>query len=177
MAEKQTWRWNQRCSSNGFVFGTVRKVGGNMAQTCQDIMTKDPFCGMPTDRVQVIAQLMRDRDVGAVPICESHETKRLLGIVTDRDLALRVVGAGCDPKSTCVRDVMTREVFTCRPEDDVQKALELMERRQVRRIPIVDRENRIVGIIAQADIARRLKDPQKVSEVVEEISRPRAAAA
>ena len=147
-----------------------------MAQRCQDIMTKDPFCGMPTDSV-LIAQLMRDRDVGAVPICESHETMRLVGIVTDRDLALRVVAAGCDPKSTWVRDVMTREVFTCRPEDDVQKALELMERRQVRRVPIVDRENRIVGIIAQADVATRLKDPQKVSEVVEEISRPRAAAA
>jgi CBS domain-containing protein len=72
---------------------------------------------------------------------------------------------------------MTREVFTCRPDDDLQKALELMERRQVRRIPVVDRENRIVGIIAQADIATRLKDPQTVSEVVEVISRPRAAAA
>jgi CBS domain-containing protein len=148
-----------------------------MAQRCQDIMTKDPFCGMPTDSVQLIAQLMRDRDVGAVPICESPETKRLVGIVTDRDLALRVVAAACDPKSTCVRDVMTREVFTCRPEDDLQKVLELMEQRQVRRIPIVDRENRIVGIIAQADIATRLKDPQKVTEVVEVISRPRAAAA
>ena len=77
---------------------------------------------------------------------------RLVGSVTDRDLALRVVAAGSDPKSTCVRDVMTREVFSCRPEDDVQEALELMERGQVRRIPIVDRENRIVGIIAQADI-------------------------
>jgi len=72
---------------------------------------------------------------------------------------------------------MTREVFTCRPEDDLQKALELMEQRQVRRIPIVDRENRIVGIIAQADIATRLKDLQKVTEVVQVISRPRAAAA
>jgi CBS domain-containing protein len=140
-------------------------------------MTKDPFCGMPTDSVQLIAQLMRDCDVGAVPICESPETKRLVGIVTDRDLALRVVAAGCDPKSTFARDVMTQELFTCRPEDDLQKALELMERRQVRRIPIVDRENRIVGIIAQADIATRLKDPQKVTEVVEVISRPRAAAA
>ncbi len=114
---------------------------------------------------------------GAVPICESPETKRPVGVVTDRDLALRVVAAGCDPKSTCVRDVMTREVFTCRPEDDLQKALELMEQRQVRRIPIVDRENRIVGIIAQADIATRLKDLQKVTEVVQVISRPRAAAA
>jgi CBS domain-containing protein len=72
---------------------------------------------------------------------------------------------------------MTREVFSCRPEDDLQKALELMERRQVRRIPIVDRQNRIVGIIAQADIATRLKNPQTISEVIEVISTPRMMAA
>src|ERR1700730_18497852 len=95
-----------------------------------------PVLRHPTDSVQLIAQLMRDRDVGAVPICESPETKRLVGIVTERDLAVRVVAAACDPKSTCVREVMTREVFTCRPEDDLQKVLELMEQRQVRRIPI-----------------------------------------
>jgi CBS domain-containing protein len=72
---------------------------------------------------------------------------------------------------------MTREVFFCRPEDDLQKALELLERRQVRRIPIVDRQNRIVGIIAQADIATRLKNPQTISEVIEVISTPRMMAA
>jgi len=72
---------------------------------------------------------------------------------------------------------MTREVFSCRHEDDLQKALELMERRQVRRIPIVDRQNRIVGIIAQADIATRLKNPQTISEVIEVISTPRMMAA
>jgi CBS domain-containing protein len=94
-----------------------------------------------------------------------------------RDLALRIVAAGCDPNSTCARDVMTREVFFCRPEDDLQKALELMERRQVGRIPIVDRQNRIVGIIAQADIATRLKNPQTISEVIEVISTPRTMAA
>src|ERR1700681_3053710 len=86
------------------------------------------------DSAQRAAQLMRDRNVGAILICESQETKRLVGIVTDRDLALRVVAEGCDPKGTCVGDVMTRELFTCRPEDDVQKALELMERQKVRRI-------------------------------------------
>ena len=148
-----------------------------MTKTCRDIMTEDPFCCVPTDSVQRVAQLMRDRDVGAVPICENHEAKLLIGIVTDRDLTLRIVAAGCDPKSTCVRDVMTREVFSCRPEDDLQKALELMERRQVRRIPIVDHQNRIVGIIAQADIATRLKNPQTISEVIEVISTPRMMAA
>ncbi len=94
-----------------------------MTKTCLDIMTKDPFCCVPTDSAQRVAQLMRDRDVGAVPICESHEAKRLIGIVTDRDRALRIVAAGCDPKSTCARDVMTREVFSCRPEVDLQKVV------------------------------------------------------
>ena len=143
-----------------------------MKKTCRDIMTKDPFCSSPADSAQSVAQLMRDRNVGAVLICESQEPKRLVGIVTDRDLTIRIVAAGCDPKSTCVGDVMTREVFTCRPEDDVQKALELMERHQVRRIPVVDQQNRVVGIITQGDIAIRLGDPQKIAEVVVEVSKP-----
>jgi len=148
-----------------------------MKKTCRDIMTKDPFCCEPADSAQTVAQLMRDRNVGAVLICESQETKRLVGIVTDRDLTLRIVAAGCDPKATCAGDVMTPELFTCSPEDDVQKALELMERHQVRRIPVVDQENRIVGIITQGDIAIRLRDPQKIAEVVVEVSKPSRAAA
>jgi CBS domain-containing protein len=148
-----------------------------MKRKCQDIMTKDPFCCVPTDSTQRAAQLMRDRNVGAILICDSEETKRLVGIVTDRDLALRVVAEGCDPKTTCIGDVMTRQVFTCRPEDDVEKALELMERHQVRRIPVVDQQNRIVGIITQGDIATRLGNPQKVAEVVIEVSKPSTAAA
>jgi CBS domain-containing protein len=148
-----------------------------MKKTCLDIMTKDPLCCVPADSAQRAAQLMRDRNVGAILICESQETKRLVGIVTDRDLALRVVAEGCDPKGTCVGDVMTRKLFTCRPEDDVQKALELMERYKVRRIPVVDQQNRIVGIITQGDIAIRLKDPQKIAEVVVEVSKPSTVAA
>jgi CBS domain-containing protein len=148
-----------------------------MKQTCRDIMTKDPFCCTPMDSAQRAAQLMRDRNVGAVPVCESEETKRLVGIVTDRDLTLRVVAEGCDPTATCLGDVMTRQVFTCNPEDSVDKALELMERHQVRRIPVVDQQNRIVGIITQGDIALRLRDPQKIAEVVVEVSKPSMAAA
>jgi CBS domain-containing protein len=140
-------------------------------------MTKDPLCCVPADSAQRAAQLMRDRNVGAVLICESQETKRLVGIVTDRDLAVRVVAEGCDPAGTCVGDVMTREVFSCHPEDDVQHALDLMERHQVRRIPIVDHQNRIVGIITQGDVAIRLRDPEKIAEVVVEVSKPSTAAA
>jgi CBS domain-containing protein len=148
-----------------------------MKRKCQDIMTKDPFCCVPTESSQRVAQLMRDRDVGAILICESEETKRLVGIVTDRDLALRVVAEGTDPKATPVGSVMTREVFTCQPEDDVERALESMEKHRVRRIPVVDQQNRIVGIITQGDIANRLRDPQKVAEVVTEVSKPGTLAA
>lgn len=112
------------------------------------------------------AQLMRDQNIGAVLICDSEESKRLVGIITDRDLTVRVVAEGCDPQRTCVGDVMTQIVFSCHPEDDVQTPIELMERHQVRRIPVVDQQNRILGIITQGDIALRLKDPQKLAEVV-----------
>ena len=146
-----------------------------MKRTCQDIMTKDPFCCEPKDSAQRTAQLMKERNVGAIPICESHGTK-LLGIVTDRDLAVRVVAEGRDPRSTTVDTVMTRRVFSCRPEDDLDKALKLMEQHQVRRIPVMDQQSRIVGIITQGDIAIRLKDPQTIAEVVTEVSKPSVGA-
>ncbi|HYR91475.1 MAG TPA: CBS domain-containing protein [Terriglobia bacterium] len=113
-------------------------------------MTKDPFCCEPMDSAQHTGQLMKERNVGAIPICESMESKRLLGIVTDRDLALRVVAEGRDPKTACIGDVMTQPVFTCRPEDPVEKALQLMERHQVRRIPVVDQQGRILASLLRA---------------------------
>ena len=146
-----------------------------MKRTCQDIMTKDPVCCEPTDSAQRTARLMKERNVGAIPICESHGTK-LLGIVTDRDLAVRVVAEGRDPRSTTVDTVMTRRVFSCRPEDDLDKALKLMEQHQVRRVPVMDQQSRIVGIITQGDIAIRLKDPQTIAEVVTEVSKPSVGA-
>ena len=148
-----------------------------MTQKCQDVMTKDPFCCLPSDRAQQVGQIMRDRNVGAIPICESPATKKLVGVVTDRDLTIRVLAEGRDPKNTAVAGVMTGQVVTCRPEDDVEKAVKLMESRKVRRIPIVDAQDRIVGIITQGDIAIRLKDRQKVAEVVIEVSKPGLAAA
>jgi CBS domain-containing protein len=98
----------------------------------------------------------------------------LLGIVTDRDLVLKVLAEGSDPRSTQIDGVMTTDVVACNPEDACDKALDLMEQHQVRRIPIVDKDNRLVGIISQADIATRLDEPAKTAEVVEEISRAAA---
>ena len=137
---------------------------------CSEVMTKDPVCCLPSDTTERAAQIMKDEMVGPVPVVDDHETRQLVGIVTDRDLALNVVAEGRDPMTTTVDMVMSRILVTCREDDDIQKAMDLMAENQVRRIPVVDDEGRIVGIIAQADIATRLSEPEKTAEVVEEIS-------
>jgi CBS domain-containing protein len=117
---------------------------------------------------------MKTENVGSVPICEDRHGKRLLGIVTDRDLALQVVAENRDASRTKVQDVMTREPLTCRADDDLQIALDAMEKHQVRRIPVVDDDQRLIGMISQADVAVRSDQPEKTAEVVEEISRSQA---
>lgn len=113
---------------------------------------------------------MKNENIGPIPVIENEQTNKLVGIVTDRDLALKVVADERDPKSTKVDEVMTRKVVTCRPEDDLQKALDAMSEHQLRRIPVVDDDNKLVGIIAQADVATRVNQPQKTAEMVKEIS-------
>ena len=137
---------------------------------CNEVMTKNLVCCLPNDMVAKVAQLMKSKDIGPVPIIENEQTKKLVGIVTDRDLALKIVAEGRDAKSTKAEEVMTRKVVTCRGEDDVQKALDAMSEHQLRRIPVVDNDNRIVGIIAQADVATRVDQPAKTAEVVKDIS-------
>ena len=137
-----------------------------------DIMTKDLVYSLPSDMVSDVAKLMKDEDIGPVLIVDdSHDGKRLVGIVTDRDLALKVVSEGRDPNSTRVEDVMTGSLVTCRADDDVENAMRAMAQNQLRRIPVVDDNGQLVGIISQADVATRLNEPQSTAEVVKEISR------
>jgi len=137
-----------------------------------DIMTKDLVYSLPSDMVSDVAKLMKDEDIGPVLIVDdSHDGKRLVGIVTDRDLAIKVVGEGRDPKSTRVEDVMTGSLVTCRADDDVENAMRAMAQNQLRRVPVVDDSGQLVGIISQADVATRLNEPQSTAEVVKEISR------
>jgi CBS domain-containing protein len=138
--------------------------------TCSDVMTKNPVSALAGDTVTSVAQLMKERDIGPVPIVEDKISKRLIGIVTDRDLALKVVAGGRDPNTTLVQDVMTTEVVTCREDDDIESTLDSMARNQLRRILVVDGDNHLVGIIAQADVATRMDEPEKTAEVVKEIS-------
>ena len=141
---------------------------------CDEVMTKNPVCCLPNDTVAKVAQLMQRDNIGSIPVIEDEQTQKLVGIVTDRDLTLKVIAKGRDAKSTKVDAVMTRQVVTCRAEDDLQKALDAMATHQLRRIPIVDNDNKLVGIIAQADVATRVNQPEKTAAVVKEISQSNA---
>ena len=143
--------------------------------TCGDVMTKDPAFCVPTDSAARVAKVMKVKNVGSIPVCESRHSRKLVGIVTDRDLALHVVAESRDASSTHVEDVMTREPCTCHPEDGFQNAWEAMQQYQVRRIPIIDGSGQLIGIIAQADIAARKEEREKTAETVEEISKPSTA--
>jgi CBS domain-containing protein len=120
---------------------------------------------------------MKEQDVGPIPVVDSRENNRLVGIVTDRDLTLKVVADGRDPDSTRIEEVMTRHPVTCPAGENLQKVLDAMAENQVRRIPVVDDQNRLVGIISQADIATRVGAPKKTGEVVEKVSRSASAGA
>ena len=126
---------------------------------CSEVMTKSPVCCLPNDMVVNVAELMNSGNIGSIPVIENEQTKKLIGIVTDRDLALKIVAKGLDAKSTKVEAVMTRKMITCRADDDLLKALDAMAEHQLRRIPVVDAEHKIVGIIAQADVATRVDQP------------------
>jgi CBS domain-containing protein len=138
---------------------------------CNEVMTKNPVCCLPNDSVAKAAELMKSQNIGSIPVIENEQSQKLVGIVTDRDLALKIIAEGRDAKSTKVESVMTRKVVTCRADDDLQKALDAMAEHQLRRIPIVDNDNKVVGIIAQADVATRADQPEKTAEMVKEISR------
>lgn len=142
-----------------------------MAKQVRDIMTADPVCCVTADSVQRAARLMRSEGIGSVPVVRDPG-RELMGIVTDRDLVMNVIAEARDPNRTTVGEVMTREPVSCQPEDDAQKVMDLMAKHQLRRIPVVDAHNHIVGIVAQADIAVRMDEPNKTGQVVESISEP-----
>ena len=137
---------------------------------CSEVMTVNPSCCLTTDTVYQAARLMKSEDVGSIPILNDSEGRRLEGIITDRDIVLKVVAEERDPKNTRVSEVMTTDVVTCRINDDLDQTLHLMEEHQVRRIPIVNDNGQLAGIVSQADVATRMHDPAKTAEVVKEIS-------
>ncbi len=140
----------------------------------RDIMTPDPAWCTPDTSARETAVLMRDHDCGSIPVVESQQRKRLVGTVTDRDLAVRGLAAGKGPE-TPVRELLTASPVTCGPDDEVEIVREVMVARLVRRVPVVDTDGQLVGIVAQADIAREegAASDQEVGRIVEAISEPR----
>ena len=138
-----------------------------MAQTIRDLMTRSPRTIDSAGSAVDAARLMRDEDVGLIPIVESD---RLVGTVTDRDIAVRLVAGGKSPETTHVADIASRELVTIDPDQDVDEAMRLMSKHQVRRLPVVEEDGKLVGIVAQADIAKHVAAAQ-TGDVVEKISK------
>jgi len=139
---------------------------------CIEVMTQEPACCEPGESITRAAEMMKQEDVGSLPVVDSREDKKLVGIVTDRDLVVKVLAGGGNVERATVRDAMTSNPTSCRETDEVDKAVQLMSERQVRRMPIVDERGRLRGIIAQADVATRVNRDKTTGELVEAISEP-----
>jgi CBS domain-containing protein len=132
----------------------------------RELMTVKPRTVKAGDSVVEAAKLMRGEDAGLAPIVDGD---RLVGVVADRDIAIRVVAEGRDPQSTKVEEVASQNVVTIDPQQDLDEALRLMAQHQLRRLPVVEEDGKLVGIVAQADVARHA-DSERTGQVVEEIS-------
>ncbi len=133
---------------------------------CRDIMTTSVRTASSNNTLQDIAEWMRDSDVGSVPVVEDG---RLIGIVTDRDIVVRSVAEGREPGSS-ISGAMTTDIYSVRPDEFVFEAIRLMGDKQVRRVPVVDENGHLAGIISMADIALEMEDQAEIAETLEEIS-------
>lgn len=141
----------------------------------KDVMSKTIFCCTPNDSIQQAARLMKENDIGAVPVVTDCKVPQLVGIVTDRDLCMRVIAEAHPIEKTKVGDIMTKSPITCLPTDSIEKCESLMSEKQVRRIPVVDAKGICLGMIAQADIA--LHDTAShISKTLAAISYPHTSA-
>ena len=138
----------------------------------QDIMSKNPTCVTPDTTLADAARLMKTENIGVLPVVESDSSKRLVGVLTDRDIAVRAVADGRDGATTSVGHIMSSDVRTSTVTDSVKDVMDLMGREQVRRVPVIDERGTLVGIISQADIVLEAKDDKRAEKTVEQISQP-----
>jgi CBS domain-containing protein len=138
-----------------------------MTTHVRDVMTPGVKTSSPSQSVTEAAELMKSEDVGSVPVVDGG---RLVGILTDRDIVMRAVAERRDPQTVLVDEVASHDLVTVDPDQDLDEAMELMARHQLRRLPVVE-DDRLVGMLAQADVALEANE-KKVGETVEEISKP-----
>lgn len=137
----------------------------------KELMTETPACCTIDTSLQEVARLMIGHDCGAIPVVADKQTMRLVGIITDRDITCRAVAQGRNPLEMNAGDCMTRTVSTVTPETSLEECCNVMESNQVRRVPVVDRNQGCCGVIAQADIARGTSE-KLTAEVLREVSQP-----
>jgi CBS domain-containing protein len=140
----------------------------------RDVMTPSPTTIVASEPISRAAQLMAQFDIGALPVIDNHQDRHLVGIITDRDIVIRHVAKG-GSRDCCVSDHMTASnLHVTRPDTEIHDVIRVMAHDQVRRMPVVDDDKRVIGVIAQADVARQLgfTEPQVVGDVVEAISTP-----
>ena len=135
----------------------------------QDVMTTNPCSVAPDATAREAARVMQAEDIGIVPVVDGE---RLVGVITDRDIAIRIVGEGRSADAKVSEVMSTSGLTTCRPEEDIDVVMEAMANEQLRRIPIVDERGSLVGIVAQADIVRKARNDGKAEKTVERISAP-----
>lgn len=141
-----------------------------------EIMSSRPTCCTPGTQLQEVAKLMLEKDVGEIPVVESTESLKPAGVITDRDIICRAVALGKNPLDMRADDVMTKTVISVTPETTVDECCDIMEENQIRRLPVVDQNGEICGMVSQADIARSLPE-EKAAEVLRFVSQPSAKAA
>ena len=139
----------------------------------REVMSTNPTCCIPNDTAQSVAKMMCDLNVGSLPVVADHQSRTLVGMITDRDLCCSVLAQGLDSK-TMIQDFIADSPVSCREGENIDRCERVMQEHQIRRVPVVDGENRVIGIVAQADLA--LKDkPEKVHKTVAEISKSRTS--
>jgi CBS domain-containing protein len=135
----------------------------------RDIMTSDPACCSPDTALSEVGRLMIDYDCGEIPVCEGEDSKKPVGVVTDRDIVVRTVGAGLNPMDMTAGEIMSTPVVTVTPDTNFEECKRVMQEKQIRRVPVVDENGAICGIVALADITKYASE-QDSGEVLEEIS-------
>lgn len=138
-------------------------------KTLKEVMTTKPRVAEPEDTLTDIAELMREEDTGAIPICDGD---KLVGMITDRDIVMRTLAQDIDPSTIVARDIMTSPIIYCYEDESIDEAAKVMEEKQIRRLVVLDRNRRLVGMVSLGNLAARGGNDLLVGQIVEKVSEP-----
>ena len=141
----------------------------------REVMSSNPICCTPSDTAEKVAKTLREHDIGSIPVVADQQTRKLIGIITDRDLCCAVIAEGLDPKRTAIEKFIITNPISCRDGENLEHCERAMQEHKVRRIPVVDANGAVIGIVAQADLVLK-EAPEKASKTIAAISQPSKAA-